>query len=109
MTDQSAQPTVSSTSCRPGTQHSHDHLPCARQLIAALRTALSATASPIFHAPSKEFVKLRAALTNLGSPRRAASARLDLALTLAGTGQLDEAAGTLLHHVFPLLPRPRTA
>jgi transcriptional regulator with XRE-family HTH domain len=32
-------------------------------------------------------------------PRRAASARLDLALTLAGTGQLDEAAGTALDSV----------
>jgi hypothetical protein len=32
-------------------------------------------------------------------PRRAASARLDLALTLAGTGRLDEAAGTALDAV----------
>jgi hypothetical protein len=32
-------------------------------------------------------------------PRRAASARLDLALTLAATGRLDEAAGTALDAV----------
>lgn len=39
-------------------------------------------------------------------PRRAASARLDLALTLAGTGRLDEAAGTALDAVTSRLLVP---
>lgn len=39
-------------------------------------------------------------------PRRAASARLDLALTLAGTGRLDEAAGTALEAVTSRLLVP---
>jgi transcriptional regulator with XRE-family HTH domain len=39
-------------------------------------------------------------------PRRAASARLDLALTLAGSGRLDEAAGTALDAVISHLLVP---
>ena len=43
--------------------------------------------------------RLESAADGPPRPRRAASARLDLALTLVGTGQMDEAAGTALHAV----------
>jgi hypothetical protein len=42
-------------------------------------------------------------------PRRAATARLDLALALATTGRLDEAAQTALDAVTSRLPRPAHA
>jgi hypothetical protein len=43
--------------------------------------------------------RLESATDGPPRPRRAASARLDLALTLAATGRLDEAAGTALDAV----------
>jgi tetratricopeptide (TPR) repeat protein len=45
-------------------------------------------------------VRLESPADGPARPRRAASARLDLALTLATTGQLDEAAGTALEAVM---------
>jgi hypothetical protein len=43
--------------------------------------------------------RLESTADGVPRPRRAASARLDLALTLDATGRLDEAAGTALDAV----------
>jgi transcriptional regulator with XRE-family HTH domain len=86
-------------------EHHFRYDPAKQQAYVA--TALSWAGDPAAEGYARQVLgRLESAADGPPRPRRAASARLDLALTLAGTGRLDEAAGTALDAVTSRLLVP---
>jgi tetratricopeptide (TPR) repeat protein len=89
---------VSSLPMPDSPEHHYRYDPAKSEAYVA--TTLAWTGDPAAEGHARQVLaRLESAADGPPRPRRAASARLDLALTLAGTGQLDEAAGTALHAV----------
>jgi tetratricopeptide (TPR) repeat protein len=78
-------------------EHHYRYDPAKSQAYVA--TTLSWIGDPAAEGYVRQVLRLESASDGPPRPRRAASARLDLALTLAATGRLDEAAGTALEAV----------
>jgi hypothetical protein len=86
-------------------EHHYRYDPAKAQAYVA--TTLSWIGDPAAEGYARQvLIRLESASDGPPRPRRAASARLDLALTLAGTGRLEEAAGIALDAVTSRLLVP---
>jgi transcriptional regulator with XRE-family HTH domain len=96
---------VSSLSMPENPEHHYRYDPAKAE--AYIATTLSWLGDPSAESYTRQILaRLESPADGPARPRRAASARLDLALNLATTGQLDEAAGTALEAIMSRLLVP---